>query len=243
MYKRSVIVATMAALLGIAAGAERPLAPPKVSLAVPPPFKTSVTVRHWRAGEDILNSPPYRLTTSAAMTEYHGWFGRRVPKQGLPHGWTVQVYATFSKKVAAACAAAKDGSAADLQEGPGLLEGESPSDMVARVRRKQFSWGRAVSFLSQSSTQDGPLSAPVSGHLRYEVWGITHDQRHTVVASVSVSHPELPDSDDTARLRVAQSTEAIKRHPGYKRIQTCRSEEFAPSLTAFDEMLDSLTIR
>ena len=233
-----IVIATLWAFAATTRAADAP----NVSFSVPPPFATDVTVKHYRKGEDLLHDPTFHLIATAPLTEYHGWFGPRAAKQADIHAWTVQVYATFSKKVAAACAGAKNSAAADLHERPGLLEGDSPSHLVARVRRKDFSWGRAVSFLSQS-TQDGVLFAPVNGHLQYEVWGITHDQRYTVVASVSVSHPKIADWHGTGRVRVARSTEALKRDPDYKRIERCRPEEFRPSLTAFDEMLDALTIR
>lgn len=98
MY-RGALIGIIAALAAFGRAAELPLQLPEVRLAISPPFRTSVTVRHFRAGEDILNSPPYRLTTAAPMTEYHGWFGPRAAKQDQIHGWTVQVYATVSKKV------------------------------------------------------------------------------------------------------------------------------------------------
>lgn len=216
------------------------LDPPKFELAVPPSFGTSVSIRRYRAGEDMVNSPPFRLTTVAAVTERHGWFGPRAAEQEDIHGWTVQVFATFGKKVAAACAAARGGPQTDLKQGSGLIEGDGPSDMTARFRRKNFHWGSAVSFLSQT-TQDLMLSAPVNGHLQYEVWGISADQRYTVVGVVSVSHPKLVGSS-TLLPRVARSMNALKQDRNYKLIERCKPEEFTPSLTAFDQMLDSLTI-
>ena len=235
------IVAAIAAFAALACAAEQPLHPPEVGLTVPPPFSSDVSVKRYRVGEDILKSPPYSLIPTAPMTEYHGWFGPRAARPGDIHGWTVRVYATFSKKVAAACAASSKRLEADLEKGPDLLKGEESPYMVARIRRKRFRWGNAVSFLSQGS-QDA-LYAPENGRLSYEVWGVTADQRYTVTATVSVGHPKLPDWDDSARSRVFHSVEALKRGRDYKRIEKCKPEEFKPSLTAFDEMLDSLTIR
>jgi len=115
--------------------------------------------------------------------------------------------------------------------------------MVARLRRKQFSWGHAVSFLSQFS-DDMEFESPVNGRLDYEVWGVTADRKYTVIARISVSHPKLPDEErDRERARVLRSVEALKRDRDYKRIERCQPKEFEPSLTAFDKMLDSLTIR
>ena len=237
MYTRALIAAVCAF-----AASTRAADGPNARLSVPPPFATDVTVKQYRKGQDLLHDPTFHLIATVPLEEYHGWFGPRAGKLGVIHGWTVQAYETFSKKVAAACAAGKDASAPDLQEGPALLEGDSRTDMVARVRGKNFSWGKAVSFLSQT-TQDGVLFTPVNGHLSYHVWGVTADQRYTVVASVSVSHPKIADWGGTARPRVARSVEALKRDRDYKRVETCRPEEFTPSLTAFDKMLDSLDIR
>jgi hypothetical protein len=77
--------------------------------------------------------------------------------------------------------------------------------------------------------------------LQYEVWGVTPDKRHTVVASVSVSHLRLGDWGE--HVRVSSSLAALKRDPDYKRVERCKPEEFKPSLAAFDRMLDTLVIR
>ena len=155
---------------------------PNFTLSIPPSFSTSVTVRHYRKGEAILNSPPYRLTTAAPMTEYHAWFGPRVAKQADNHWWAIRVYAHFSPKAATAYASATDGFQADLNEGPEFLGSAERSYMFARFERKHFRWGNAVSFFSQS-TQD-TMYVPNNGHLMYEVWGVTWNRQCTVVASV-----------------------------------------------------------
>ena len=65
-----------------------------------------------------------------------------------------------------------------------------------------------------------------------------------MIASISVSHSKLPDWDDTTQpLRDPPSIAALKRDPDYKLIERCKADEFTPSLTAFDDMLDSLAIR
>lgn len=103
--------------------------------------------------------------------------------------------------------------------------------------------GRAVSFLSQF-TQDTGIYVPHNGHLTYEVWGVTHDQRFTVVAHVSVSHSKLAGwVAEKPELRDARSLSALKKDRDYKLVEKCSPEQFEPSLTAFDRMLDSLVIR
>ena len=84
----------------------------------------------------------------------------------------------------------------------------------------------------------------MNGYLNYEVSGITADRKYTVTASVAVSHAKLSDRDGRSEPpRLYRSTEALMRDRDYKRIARCKPEEFTPSLTAFDAMLDSLRIR
>ena len=212
---------------------------PQVTLSVPPPFATDLAVRHYRKGQDLLHDPTFHLITNAPLTEYHGWFGPRSVKQADIHGWTVRVFTRYSPKVAAASAAAKDGYEADLSIEPEFFGVDERSYMFARFHHKHFSWGTAVSFLSQF-TQDAAYYVPHNGHLQYGVWGVTPDKRYTVVASVSVSHPKLEDWGE--RVRVAPSLAALKRDRDYRRVGRCSPEEFAPSLNAFDRMLDTLVI-
>ena len=235
MYKRSVMTAVVCALAS--ASAEDA---PQVSLSVPSPFATEVTVKHYRKGQDLLHDPTFHLITVAPLTEYHGWFGPRVAHQANMHGWKVDVFARYSPKVAAACATARDGYEADLSIEPEFFGVDERSYMFARFEHKHFSWGDAVSFLSQSA-QDSAEYVPHNGHLTYEVWGLTRDHKYTVVASVAVSHHKLEDWGPD--VRDAPSIAALKRDRDYKRVEKCSADEFEPSLTAFDRMLDALVIR
>lgn len=201
-------------------------------------------MKRYRNGEDILNSPPFHLITSAPMTECYGWYGLRTADPLHGHAWKVRVYAARNSKVVAACAKARDGFEADLNEekeffGLGQL---ATFETFARFTRKHFRWGDAVSFL-HSQYQDGPdkcMYVPDSGHLRYLVWGVTRDQQYTVVASVSVSHPKLANWPE---VQVVNSIEALKRDRHYKLIEKCSPQEFEPSLIAFDQLVDSLKMR
>ena len=235
MYKRSVMAAVVCALAS--ASAEDA---PQVSLSVPSPFATEVTVKHYRKGQDLLHDPTFHLITVAPLTEYHGWFGPRVAHQAKMHGWKVDVLARYSPKVAAACATARDGYEADLSIEPEFFGVDERSYMFARFEHKHFSWGDAVSFLSQS-TQDSAVYVPHNGHLTYEVWGLTRDHKYTVVASAAVSHHKLEDWGSD--VRDAPSIAALKRDRDYKRVEKCSADEFEPSLTTFDRMLDALVIR
>jgi hypothetical protein len=213
--------------------------PPRFSLDIPSGFNTSVTTRNFRKGEDLLHDQIYHLITVAPMTEYHGWFGPRVADQAHLHGWSVHVYARFNQKVAAAYAAAKDGYEADLNEEPEFLSAGDRSYMFARFERKHFRWGNGVSFFSQF-TQDTGMYVPHNGHLQYEIWGTTPDQRYTIVASISVSHPKLANWGP--EVRDARNMEALKNDRDYKLVETCSPDEFEPGLTAFDRVVDSVRI-
>lgn len=168
MYKRSVISAVLCAVATIGRASDSP----RVILSVPLPFATEVTVEHYRKGLDLGHDPIFHQITIAPLTKYHGWFGPRVAHQADIHGWNVDVFAPYSAKVAAACAAAKDGYEADLNIEPEFFGSDERSHMFARFERKHFRWGDAVPFFSQS-TQDPVMYAPHNGHLTYEVWGLT----------------------------------------------------------------------
>lgn len=191
----------------------------------------------------MLVSPPYRLTTVASLTVYRGWFGDKNADQDHNHGWKIAAYAVANQKVITAYANAKDGYKANLNECPEFLNCHDTSYMFARFERKHFRWGDAVSFLSQS-TQDSALYVPHNGHLRYEVWGVTYDHLFTIVANVAVSHPKLAGwIAKEPELRDASSLEALKKDRDHILVETCRPDEFQPSLTAFDQVIDSLTFQ
>ena len=70
----------------------------QVALKVPAGIRSEVTVKHYRAGEDLLHDPNDHLITVAPLTEYHGWFGPRVADQADMHAWKVAcVYALQSE--------------------------------------------------------------------------------------------------------------------------------------------------
>jgi hypothetical protein len=236
MRKHRVITAILCAVAVLGRAAEAP----NISLPVPRPFATEVTVKHYRKGQDLLYDPTFHLITVAPLTEYHGWYGSRVASQAAIHAWTVYVFARYSQKAAAAIAEAQDGYEADLSIEPEFFGLDERAYMFACFECKRFRWGSAVSFLSQT-VQDVEPYVPHNGHLEYEVWGVTPDKRYTVVAKISVSHPKLGAWGE--HVRVASSMEALRHDKDYKLVERCSSVEFVPSLNAFDWMLDTLVIR
>jgi hypothetical protein len=234
---RTIIIATVAGYIVASASA---VDTPQVTLSVPSAFATEVTVKHYRKGQKLSDDPTYQPVTIAPMTEYQGWFGSRNADQANNHGWKVDVFARYSPRVAAALTKAKDGYQANLNIDPEFFGLDDRSYMFARFERKHFKWGDAVSFLSQF-TQDTGVYVPHNGHLTYEVWGLTRDHKHTVVASVMVRHPKLANWGP--EVRDAGSIAALKNDRDCKLVESCSPEEFEPSLTAFDRTLDTLSIR
>jgi hypothetical protein len=169
--------------------------PPTVKLDVPPAFQTSLSIAHFQAGQDVLHIDWIRTQAKVPLTRYEGYWGRRTGRQADDHHWTIDVYNLGSPEVVAAYALAKDGYEADLDELVDFLLPPAPSppvgpgrhalaNLFARFERKHFRWGNAVSFFSQE-TQDTGHYAPNNCHLRYEVWEVTKDRRHTIVARAS----------------------------------------------------------
>ena len=237
MFPRVITVLLIGAA---AAGASE--APPKFALSIPDAFNVKVSTSHFRKGEVIRAEPEYaRLIALTSFSEYFGYFGDPNADQAHSHRWNLAVYRGENQNTLSACRHAKDGYQADLNECTEFLGCGDVSYMFARFERKHFRWGDAVSFLSQF-TQDAAYYVPHNGHLTYEVWGITRDHRFTVVARVPVTHAKLagwakPD------LRDARSLDELKKDRDYKRVERCNPNEFQPSLTAFDQLLDSLVIQ
>jgi len=270
----------------VAYAASQPNAAPEVKLDIPKDFAHSLSVQHFQKGEDVLHIEWMPTPARAAMTRYKGYWYPDAGRADTKHGWTIDVFQTQSPKVAAAYEHASNGYAADLDEAMDFLTipharslFQSPrralSYLFARFERKSFRWGDAVSFFSQS-VQDTSMPEPANGRLTYEVFGVTRDARFTVIASLSASHPKLPDdgqardmrdsvlSDDPGfeqayydaalqknyqRLRRLQEDQekreaaAMSEQPGVKLIETCKLDEFQPSIVALDQMIDSIAIQ
>jgi hypothetical protein len=258
-------------------------AAPQAKLDVPPDFAHSFSVQQFQKGEDVLHIDWMETPAQAALTRYKGYWYSDASHPNTDHGWAIDVFNTYSQKVAEAYEHAKDGYAADLDElmdflviprAQSLFENprRALSYLFARFERKSFRWGHAVSFLSQG-TQDTSMHTPENGHLWYEVYGVSKDRLHTVVARVEVGHPKLETGGEDVRGVAERDPEfkrkfddawnrndvplisklrqeaavrekaELKNHPHTKLVESCKPDEFEPSLTAFDRMLDTLVIR
>jgi hypothetical protein len=80
-------------------------------------------------------------------------------------------------------------------------------------------------------------SVPYNGLLKYEVWGLTRDGKHTVIGSIDVTHPKLLSYPTELRdERSASSRE-------HKLIENCGGDQFQPPLRAFDRLVDSVELK
>lgn len=272
----------LVATITVGCAATPPTQPPTVKLEVPQAFHRSLAVQHFQIGEDVLHIDWMPTHTMVPMTQYEGIWPAEAGTPAKDHHWRIDVYSGANPRVAAACAHAKDGYDADLDELVEFLLTPRPrmpvenarralSYLFARFERKHFRWGSGISFLSQK-TQDTGMYAPMNTHLRYEIWGLTKDGRCTVVASVRVGHPKLPDWPHVRNLashdpelqkamgaaydkndyraiaqlqkEIGRSDQAaLKNDPDYKLIERCSPDEFEPSLAAFDALVNELGFR
>jgi hypothetical protein len=195
------------------------------------------------------------MQARAPVTRYEGFWGARSSYSAERwFSWSLDVYAADCPRVRAAYAHAKNGEEADLDEGSDFISapasGRIPhaAYLFARFERKSFRWGTAVSFLSQTN-QDNQEFPPANGFLTYEVWGVTRDDRRTIVMRIDVRHPRL-DALKEARLSKERATgiradgeAAIKADPAYQLVESCPDDEFRPSLNSVNEWVDSLQFR
>lgn len=198
-------------MLAAAYAASRPDGTPEVKLDVPADFAHSLSVQYFQRGEDVLHIDWMPTPARAAMTRSKGYWYSDGSRPNTDHGWTIDVFSTHSQKVATAYEHASSGYAADLDEVMDFLTiprasslFDSPrralSYLFARFERKSLRWGNAVSFFSQG-VQDTAMPEPANGRLTYEIFGVTRDGRFTVIASLSASHPKLPDDTDARDMR------------------------------------------
>jgi len=166
------------------------------------------------------------------------------PSRGLYYGgaqhrgWEIDVERGASPRVLRGLQA-KDGYEADL----GYALNASPR-IYPRFRRKQFSWGKAVSFLVQYQN-DSTNYVPNNGMLLYEVHGVSYDQRFTIRAQFGLTHPRLTEfgptvrdhPDDTFKLE-----SRMRRDRDYLLVEKCPDNAFQPGLDAIDAMLDTLKL-
>ncbi len=224
-------------------------------MGVPPAFRTELTMKSFRKGEDTWDIPRHPFPAEAPVTRYHGWFGpKNTSSMGKNYAWTVEVskspprrlpvYAFFSGVFGTS-----------LNETPDLRN--RPGSSTPRLERRQFPWGKAVSFICMTPTTDTGIYAPHNCHLSYVVRGFTPDHRYTIEAELCVNHPGLVNWGPKVRELDSEFRRREKDYPdyasyrkfldsmmrkdrGYRLVDRCPAGDFEPPLTAFDAMLRSL---
>ena len=188
-----------------------------------------VKTRHFRVGDLVVNSPPYRIAADVPTTFIEGdWLPNH--KYPLGHAWRISVERRDAAPTALRIAKATKGDDAGLDR--------VGNYMFARFDRKTFSWGRGVSYFTQSS-QDMGGYPPHNGHLTYEVWGVTNDLRYVIHLRASLTHPKLPTWPD---VRTTRSQKELYADRDYLMVSTCPESVFTPSLSSLDALLDTLKI-
>jgi hypothetical protein len=222
--------------------------PPRFGLAIPPQFDHLTKRTSFRQGAQLVDDPllgpinraerPVAVVSGQALNpSFVSYTGGGYGTGAEQRGWSVEVKLGCSARVLRALRTAKDGYEADL----GSAINSSPR-IYPRFRRKQFSWGEAVSFLVQYQS-DMENCVPNNGLLCYEVHGVTHDRRYTVRAVFGVTHPRLVEFGPKVRAYPFDAPgprSPIRRDPDYLLVERCSDREFQPSIRDIDGMIDTL---
>lgn len=211
---------------------------PKVTVAFDPVIHHVTKTQKLRSGDLRLNRRPPIFAAEYPAMVFTGWWGLK--EREWPHGnhFRVEVVRLDCQTIA------KQIDELDGRNGSYLSFGSRLNriSVYGRFARRTFSWGPGVSFTSQR-TQDGPES-PDIGHMLYEVWGCTHDKKHLVHLSVSLTHPTWPEWTD-AKIRSYKNMpqSVIDRDPDVIRLRSLPSNSFVPSLDAVDRLADTIKLR
>jgi hypothetical protein len=207
--------------------------PPAFTLRVSEPFSAQLP-KHYKAGEYLygITMGPGAIKAKYPQSRQSGEWKSNPKSKYSEHGWSITVSLRNPSLIQKAYDSAIDGYAAKLDE--------DYAYMFARFQRHTFSWGKGISYFTQS-TQDTGIYVPHNGHLTYEVWGVTNDTNHVVHASFAVTHPALETWG--ANVREAETIETLKSDKDYKLIEECDKDTFSPSLTEIQTLIDSLRLR
>jgi hypothetical protein len=206
---------------------------PDIDLQISNAFNHTLRRTEFKTGDFILNSPPYIIKAKVPTARIQGEWGNPTPaKYPFDHRWRIEVESTDAKSTADAIAKATSGYDAGVDR--------DGSYMFARFERKQFKSGKAISYFSQFSQDPGGY-VPHNGHLTYEVWGTTADNRHIVHLRCSVTHRKLEEWGPN--VRETRSMDELHADKDYKLAETCVASDFEPVLSELDRLLDTLVIK
>lgn len=171
---------------------------------------------------------------------------KKYTKDGTYYGsskyrwWFVELYCSATDKDTNAILNATDGYKARLGRA-----GNASARIYPRFERKQFEWGKAVSFLVQYQN-DNTNYVPNNGMLLYEVHGLTKDRVY-VRAQFGVTHPRLEEFGEGVRDHRDGNPEdphsPMRKDPDYRLVETVSGSSFEPSLKKIDEFVNSFVIK
>jgi hypothetical protein len=206
---------------------------PDIDLQISGAFNHKLTRSKFKTGDYLVNSPPYIIKAKVPTTRIEGEWGNPTPAQHpLDHRWRIDVESTDAKSTADAIAKATSGYDAGLDR--------DGNYMFARFERKQFRWGKAISYFSQFTDDTGGY-VPHNGGLTYEVWGTTADNRHIVHLRCSITHRALEEWGP--KVRTTRSMMELHADKDYKLVEICPASDFEPALSELDRLLDTLVIK
>jgi hypothetical protein len=206
---------------------------PDIDLQISSAFNNKLTRTKFKTGDYLVNSPPYIIKAKVPTARIEGEWGNPPPAQDhFDHDWRVDVESTDAHLTADKIAKATSGYDAGVDR--------DGCYMIARFERKQFRWGKAISYFSQFSQDTGGY-VPHNGGLTYEVWGTTADNKHIVHLTCSVTHRALEKWGP--KVRTTRSMKELHADKDYKLVEACASSDFEPALSELDRLLDTLVIR
>ena len=206
---------------------------PDIDLQITDAFDHKVTCTKFKTGDYLVNSPPYIIKAKVPTSRIKGEWSNPTPaKYPFEHRWRIDVECVDATATAQAITKATSGYDARVDR--------DGNYMFARFERKEFKWGKAISYFSQFSQDTGGY-VPHNGHLTYEVWGTTTDNRHIIHLTCSVTHRALEEWGP--KVRTTRSMEELHADKDYKLIETCPSFEFEPAMEELDRLLDTLVIK
>lgn len=194
---------------------------------IPAGFDKNVKTRRLKAGDFLVNSPPYQIRAKVPTTLVSGEWSGGVTGGAEDQDWSVTIERMDGTSTAALIKHATSAENAGLDRDGCYI--------LTRLERHRFTWGDGISYFSQFS-QDTGNYPPHNGGLTYEVWAVTDDLRHVIHAKCMVRHPGLknwgPEVDTTA------SEEELRAHPHYRVVQSCAPDAFAPALGEVNSLVE-----
>ena len=154
--------------------------------------------------------------------------------------WFVELYSSATDKESNAILNAADGYKAGLGR-----SSNASARIYPRFERKEFVWGRAVSFFVQYQN-DNTNYVPNNGMLEYEVHGLTKDGVY-VRANFGITHPRLgefgPSVRDHREGDPKDPHSTMREDPDYLLVERASGSSFEPSLQKINEFVNGLIIK